>query len=79
MLLSSVQETLSASGFYAYLTLVFSGDSAVYAFSRELAYALIESVPSLAMGIVLVLAMFCVWSFGESMSRITAMRARVYG
>ncbi len=78
MLLASVHTALVASGFYAYLTLVFSGDSVVYTFSSELAYALAESVPSLPMGITFVLSMLFVWSFGETVHRIPMARVRRY-
>lgn len=78
MLLTSVHTALVASGFYAYLTLVFSGDSVVYTFWSELAYALVESVPSLPMGITLILSMLFVWSFGETVHRIPMVRVHRY-
>jgi hypothetical protein len=75
-LIVSLHRALITSGFYAYVSLIFSGDSAVYTFWNELAYALAESVPSVALGMMLVVSMAFVWMFGEMVNRVPTAYVR---
>ena len=55
-------EQFAASGFYTYLSLLFSDSSIVLTFWHEFALSLIESLPSLALALLIPLTVVLVWS-----------------
>lgn len=50
------------SGFYNYFSLLFSKDSSLLLYWKELAYSLVETIPVFGMTIFLVALGFLVWS-----------------
>jgi len=50
------------SGFYQYLSLLFSGDSLVLNYLKELSYSLIETLPILEVAAFLTALGFLIWS-----------------
>ena len=50
------------SGFYDYLSLLFSGDSTVLAYWKELTYSLVETMPVVGTIVFLIAFSFLVWS-----------------
>lgn len=50
------------SGFYSYFSLLFSGDSTVLAYWKELSYSLIETMPVVGTIVFLIAVSFLVWS-----------------
>lgn len=65
-------EELYASGFYTYVSLAFSDSSLVFSVWREFAFTLIESVPSIALLLVLASGIALAWSV-----RRTIINARI--
>ena len=61
-------QSLYQSGFYQYLSLLFSGDSVVLASWRELSYALIESMPVFETALFLSALTFFVWSGAHALT-----------
>lgn len=57
-----INNSFSQSGFYQYFSLLFSGDSAVYIYWKELATALIESAPLVGLIAFLSAVVLFVWS-----------------
>lgn len=60
--LKYLTESLNQSGFYEYLSLLFSGDSVVYSYWKELSLSLIDSMPVLGIMIFLVALGVLIWS-----------------
>lgn len=50
------------SGFYEYFSLLFSGDSTVLAYWKELAYSLVETMPVLGTIVFLIAVSVLIWS-----------------
>jgi len=65
-------EELYASGFYTYVSLAFSDSSLVFSVWREFTFSLIESVPSIALLLVLASGIALAWSV-----RRTIINARI--
>jgi len=61
-----VIELISKTGFYEYVKLAFSGDTAVYAFWKELAYSLFESLPVISVMILLAFIALFIWSLANT-------------
>jgi hypothetical protein len=59
-------EIIAKTGFYEYVKLAFSGDTAVYAFWKELAYSLFESLPVISVIALLIVIALFVWSFANT-------------
>ena len=57
-----ILEGFYQSGFYEYLSLLLSGDSAVYAYWKELSFSLIDSMPIIGIIAFLTAAGALVWS-----------------
>ena len=57
-----MSEGFYQSGFYEYLSLLFSGDSAIYVYWKELLLSLIDSMPIIGMIAFLVALGALVWS-----------------
>jgi hypothetical protein len=57
-----VHQSLAQSGFYEYVTLIFSGDAVVFRFWRELALTLIDSVPALGLAFLVAGVTFLMWT-----------------
>lgn len=58
------------SGFYNYLSLLFSGDSTVLAYWKELTYSLVETMPILGTIVFLVAFSFLIWSAANTFSNM---------
>lgn len=50
------------SGFYQYLSLLFSGDSSVLIYWKELSYSLLETIPIVGMTLFLMALGLFIWS-----------------
>lgn len=72
VIFNAVVQSFAQSGFYQYFQLIFSGDSEVLTYWKELSMSLVESVP--LVGTIVFLAVFgiFIWSAGN-----TAKNARV--
>lgn len=73
-LVNSVKE----SGFWNYLSLLFSGDGAVYAYWKELSFSLAESLPVLSFIVFFAAIGFFIWSFAK-ITALPAERKRIFG
>lgn len=66
-------QTVMASGFADYLTVAFK-DGAALAFSRDLGYSLLESLPALGIALALATGLAAAWSLW-SFTRVIRQRA----
>ncbi|MFH0804111.1 MAG: hypothetical protein V1896_00730 [Candidatus Zambryskibacteria bacterium] len=64
-----LNNSLSQSGFYQYVALIFSGDSAVYVYWKELASAMVESAPIVGLIVFLSMVALFIWSFTNVMRK----------
>lgn len=53
---------LEQSGFYHYLSIIFSGDSVIFAYWKELSYSIAETVPVIGTVVFLTTLGFFIWS-----------------
>jgi len=58
------------SGFYDYFALLFSGDSTVFAYWKELAYSLVETMPIVGTIAFLVAFSFLIWSASNTFTNL---------
>lgn len=58
------------SGFYDYFSLLFSGDSTVFAYWKELAYSLVETMPIVGTIAFLVAFSFLIWSVSNTFTNL---------
>jgi hypothetical protein len=72
-LVSYINNSFSQSGFYQYFSLLFSGDSTVYTYWKEVGVVLIESAPIVGLIALLSAIALLVWSFSR-----TFKEARVF-
>jgi hypothetical protein len=63
-----VSEGFYQSGFYEYLSLLFSGDSVVYEYWKELSLSLVDSMPIIGIIAFLVALGVLVWSGSNALS-----------
>jgi len=68
-LISYLDNSFSQSGFYQYFSLLFSGDSAIYAYWKELGAALVESAPIVGLIIFLSIVALFIWSSANLLKR----------
>ena len=58
------------SGFYDYFSLLFSGDSTVLAYWKELAYSLAETMPIVGTIVFLIAFSFFIWSGANTLTNL---------
>lgn len=58
------------SGFYDYFSLLFSGDSTVLAYWKELAYSLVETMPIVGTIVFLIAFGFLIWSGANTFTHV---------
>lgn len=58
------------SGFYSYFSLLFSGDSTVLAYWKELTYSLVETMPIVGTIVFLIAFSFLVWSGANTFTNL---------
>jgi hypothetical protein len=58
------------SGFYQYMSLIFSGDTAVFTYWKELSYSLIETVPIIGIIAFFTALCFFVWSGAHTVTSV---------
>lgn len=58
------------SGFYDYLSLLFSGDSTILVYWKELAYSLVETMPIVGAIVFLIAFSFLVWSGANTFTNV---------
>ena len=58
------------SGFYQYLSLLFSGDSSVLTYWKELAYSLVETMPFISITAFLIAFGFLIWSGANTFTNV---------
>jgi hypothetical protein len=61
-------DSIKQTGFWQYFSLLFSGDSAIYAYWKELSFSLAESLPIVSLIIFLTAVGFFIWSFGKTIT-----------
>jgi hypothetical protein len=62
--------SFNESGFYDYFSLLFSGDSMVLAYWKELAYSLVETMPIVGAIVFLIAISFLVWSAANTFTNL---------
>ncbi len=68
-----ISQIMSESGFYQYLSLVFSGDTSLFIYWKEISFSLLESLPVLAVTALLVNTALCIWSLAHALSSTRRM------
>lgn len=71
-------QSFQQSGFYEYLSLIFSGDGTILAYWKELSYSLIETMPVFGAAVFLSALGFFIWSGAyavTSMRRLTLVNS----
>lgn len=63
-------KSFNSSGFYSYISLLFTGDSTVLVYWKELSYSLIETMPILDTAVFLVAFGFLVWSVANTFTNL---------
>ncbi|MFA6315226.1 MAG: hypothetical protein WC648_02560 [Candidatus Paceibacterota bacterium] len=58
------------SGFYNYFSLLFSGDSTVLSYWKELVYSMVETMPILGTIVFLMAVSFLVWSGANTITNL---------
>ncbi|OHA29178.1 MAG: hypothetical protein A3F51_01020 [Candidatus Taylorbacteria bacterium RIFCSPHIGHO2_12_FULL_45_16] len=58
------------SGFYDYLSLLFSGDSIVLSYWEELMYSLVETMPIVGTIVFLIASSFFIWSGANTLTNL---------
>jgi hypothetical protein len=58
-------DSIKQTGFGQYFSLLFSGDSAVYVYWKELSFSLVESLPIVSVIVFLSAIGFFIWSFAN--------------
>lgn len=66
-----LDQSFQQSGFYEYLSLVFSGDGTILAYWKELLYSLVETMPVFGAAVFLSALGFFIWSGAHA---VTSMR-----
>lgn len=61
-------DSIKQTGFGQYFSLLFSGDSAVYTYWKELSFSLVESLPIVSIIAFLAAVGFFIWSFAKTIT-----------
>ncbi len=65
---NSLYSALARSGFYEYVSLVFSADGTLFSYWKELGISILESTPILGMIILLAAVTLCIWTCAQAMT-----------